>query len=113
VRGHTLVWHNQLPAWLTAGAFSGDELAAILEQHIAQLFASMLELIGDGSVIAIDIDIRPHNRALIEAHPLAKRIVLIEGSSTDARRGPNAPGNAPATTSAPINTYLWVIESQY
>jgi cephalosporin hydroxylase len=51
----------------------------------AVLFASMLELIGHGSVIAIDIDIRPHNRAVIEAHPLAKRIVLIEGSSTDAK----------------------------
>jgi len=49
----------------------------------AVFFASMLELLGSGTVVAIDIDIRPHNRAAIEAHPLAKRIVLIEGSSTD------------------------------
>ena len=34
VRGHTLVWHNQLPAWLTAGTCTDDELAAILQQHI-------------------------------------------------------------------------------
>jgi cephalosporin hydroxylase len=45
--------------------------------------ASMLELIGKGKVIGIDIDIRPHNRETIEHHPMAKRVLLIEGSSTD------------------------------
>ncbi|MFE9815166.1 endo-1,4-beta-xylanase [Streptomyces sp. NBC_00236] len=34
VRGHTLLWHNQLPAWLTEGDFSADELRAILRKHI-------------------------------------------------------------------------------
>ncbi|MBV8171288.1 MAG: cephalosporin hydroxylase family protein [Candidatus Eremiobacteraeota bacterium] len=47
--------------------------------------ASMLELLGgDGSVVAIDVDVRAHNRAVIEAHPMSKRIALIEGSSADA-----------------------------
>jgi cephalosporin hydroxylase len=46
------------------------------------LSASILELIGNGKVIGIDLEIRPHNRAAIEAHPLKKRIELIEGSST-------------------------------
>ena len=32
-------------------------------------------------VLGLDIDIRPHNRAAIEAHPLAHRIDMIEGSS--------------------------------
>jgi cephalosporin hydroxylase len=32
-------------------------------------------------VVGIDIDIRPHNRAAIEQHPMASRIHLIEGSS--------------------------------
>lgn len=32
-------------------------------------------------VIGIDIDIRPHNRAAIEAHPLSARVKMIEGSS--------------------------------
>jgi endo-1,4-beta-xylanase len=34
VRGHTLVWHNQLPAWLTSGTWTKAELSAILKQHI-------------------------------------------------------------------------------
>jgi cephalosporin hydroxylase len=33
-------------------------------------------------VVAVDIDIRAHNRAAIEAHPLANRIDMIQGSST-------------------------------
>jgi cephalosporin hydroxylase len=45
-------------------------------------YASLLELIGnDGLVLGIDIDIRKHNRDLIENHPMSKRIKLIEGSS--------------------------------
>jgi cephalosporin hydroxylase len=35
-------------------------------------------------VLGIDIDIRSHNRVAIETHPLAHRIDMIEGSSTDA-----------------------------
>ncbi len=46
--------------------------------------ASMLELIGgDGLVLGIDVDIRPHNRPEIEQHRLAHRIRMIEGSSVD------------------------------
>lgn len=45
--------------------------------------ASMLELLGHGEVIAVDIDIREHNRVEIEKHPMFKRITMIEGSSTD------------------------------
>jgi cephalosporin hydroxylase len=38
---------------------------------------------GQGEVLGIDIDIRPHNREAIEAHPMFKRIRLLQGSSTD------------------------------
>ncbi|WP_327365900.1 endo-1,4-beta-xylanase [Streptomyces sp. NBC_01217] len=34
VRGHTLVWHSQLPSWLNNGDFTPDELRAILRKHI-------------------------------------------------------------------------------
>jgi cephalosporin hydroxylase len=48
--------------------------------------ASLLELLGgDRLVVGVDVEIRPHNRAAIEADPLARRIRLVEGSSTDAR----------------------------
>jgi cephalosporin hydroxylase len=34
-------------------------------------------------VLGVDIDIRAHNRAAIEAHPLGNRIDLVQGSSVD------------------------------
>lgn len=34
-------------------------------------------------VLGLDIDIREHNRSAIEAHPMANRIDMIEGSSID------------------------------
>ena len=44
--------------------------------------ASMLELIGHGKVIGIDIDIRSHNKKEIESHPMFNRITMFEGDST-------------------------------
>lgn len=51
--------------------------------------ASMLELNAvcggpsDAEVLGVDIDIRQHNREAIEAHPMFKRISMIQGSSVD------------------------------
>lgn len=62
----------------------------IIETGIARggsliFWASLLELLGgDGRVLGIDVEIRSHNRAAIEQHPLARRITMIEGSSVDA-----------------------------
>lgn len=60
----------------------------IIETGIAHggsliFYASMLELIGKGKVLGIDIDIREHNRKEIEKHKMSKRIKMIEGSSVD------------------------------
>jgi len=49
----------------------------------AILSASLCKLAGKGRVIAVDIEIRPHNRRRIESHPLGPLITLLEGSSTD------------------------------
>jgi cephalosporin hydroxylase len=52
-------------------------------------YASLLKAMGRGRVVGVDIEIRPPNRAAIEAHPLSSLITLIEGDSA-----------APATVAA-------------
>jgi len=47
--------------------------------------ASILDMIGKGEILGIDVDIRKHNREFIEKHKLFKRITMIEGSSTDKK----------------------------
>ena len=47
------------------------------------LHASILELIGKGQVIGIDVEIRKYNETAIKNHSMSKRIQLIEGSSVD------------------------------
>lgn len=34
LRGHTLVWHRQIPKWLIEGNFTRDETIKILKEHI-------------------------------------------------------------------------------
>lgn len=58
----------------------------IIETGIAHggslvFYASLLELIGKGEVLGIDIDIREHNRKAIDAHPMMKRIKMLQASS--------------------------------
>lgn len=64
----------------------------IIETGIAHggsliLSASMLELNAtcggpeEAQVLGVDVEIRAHNRTAIEAHPMARRIAMIEGSS--------------------------------
>lgn len=44
--------------------------------------ASLLKAMGrNGKVVGVDIEIRPHNRAAIEAHDLSPMIALVEGNS--------------------------------
>ncbi|MEI6706195.1 MAG: cephalosporin hydroxylase family protein [Methylococcales bacterium] len=72
-----IIWQVQPDLIIETGIAHGGSLI---------FSASMLELIAsctgeEGEVLGLDIDIRPHNRTAIEAHPLFKRISMIEGSS--------------------------------
>ena len=50
----------------------------------ALFYASLLELIGKGFVIGIDVEIRHYNRIAIQNHPMSHRVRMIEGSSISA-----------------------------
>jgi cephalosporin hydroxylase len=67
-----ILWQVQPDLMIETGIAHGGSLI---------FYASILELIGKGKVLGIDIDIRKHNRKAIEAHPMFKRISMIEGSS--------------------------------
>ena len=66
------IWQVQPDVILETGIAHGGSLI---------FYASLMEMIGKGRVIGLDIDIRAHNRSAIEAHAMAKRITMIEGSS--------------------------------
>lgn len=67
-----IIWRVQPDLIIETGIAHGGSLI---------YYASILELMGKGKVLGIDIDIRSHNRAEIEKHPMFKRIEMIEGSS--------------------------------
>ncbi|MFZ4752523.1 MAG: cephalosporin hydroxylase family protein [Chitinophagaceae bacterium] len=69
-----LLWQIQPDLLVETGIAHGGSLI---------YYASIMELIGKGHVIGIDIDIREHNRKEIENHPMYKRITMLEGSSID------------------------------
>jgi cephalosporin hydroxylase len=75
-----LIWALQPDLIIETGIAHGGSLI---------LWASLLELNAacggppDARVVGVDIEIRAHNRAAIEAHPMSKRITMIEGSSLD------------------------------
>lgn len=71
-----IIWQTKPDLIIETGIAHGGSLI---------FYASMLELIGRGEVLGIDIDIRKHNRKEIEKHKMAKRIKMIEGSSTDEK----------------------------
>lgn len=58
VRGHTLVWHNQLPDWLTSGTFTRDQLIAILRDHIMTVVGRYRGRISTWDVVNEAVDER-------------------------------------------------------
>jgi cephalosporin hydroxylase len=68
-----IIWANRPQLIIETGVARGGSLV---------FFASLLQLINEGVVVGIDIDIRAHNREAIKEHPLSHRIRLVEGPST-------------------------------
>ncbi|MEW6533341.1 MAG: CmcI family methyltransferase [Thermodesulfobacteriota bacterium] len=60
----------------------------IIETGVAKggmliFYASLLELLGgNGLALGIEVELRPDSRTIIRDHPMAKRIQVVEGSST-------------------------------
>ncbi|MGZ8360302.1 MAG: cephalosporin hydroxylase family protein [Allosphingosinicella sp.] len=73
VRLQELIWSEKPDVIVETGIAHGGSLI---------FYASLFEAMGRGRVIGVDIEIRPHNRTAIEAHPMFGRIDLVEGSST-------------------------------
>jgi cephalosporin hydroxylase len=67
-----LIWRVRPDVIVESGVAHGGALV---------LYASMLELLGKGRVIGVDVEIRKYNRLAITSHPLSHRITLIEGDS--------------------------------
>jgi len=67
-----IIWKTKPQLIIETGVARGGSLI---------LYASILELLGEGKVIGVDVEIRAHNRASIESHPLSKRIELIESDA--------------------------------
>lgn len=63
--------------------FSASMLALLEYSEAAAGATEPVTVAANRKVLAVDIDIRAHNRAAIEAHPMFNRIDLIEGSSID------------------------------
>lgn len=74
MRLQELIWRVQPDVLIEAGVAHGGGLV---------FYASLCQAMGRGRVIGVDVEIRPHNRVAIEAHPLFHRITLVEGSSID------------------------------
>jgi cephalosporin hydroxylase len=86
-----LVWSTRPDLIIETGIAHGGSLVlsasllAMLDYADAAASGEMLDPRAPRRrVLGIDIDIRAHNRAAIQAHPFAGRIDMIEGSSTDA-----------------------------
>ena len=63
--------------------FSASMLALLDMCDASEAGTTLDPRISQRKVLGIDIDIRAHNRTAIEAHPLAPRIQMIQGSSIE------------------------------
>lgn len=65
--------------------FSASMLALLDMTDAIEAGLSIDPKLSKRKVLGLDIDIRPHNKAAIEEHPMASRIQMIQGSSIDPK----------------------------
>ena len=100
IRMQEVIWHLKPDAIVETGVAHGGSLI---------FYASLLKAIGNGGrVVGIDIEIRPHNRAAIESHPLSSAISLIVGSSIE-----RATVDAARTAAGDAKTVLVILDSNH
>lgn len=85
---HELIWRVRPNLIIETGIahggsliFSASMLALLDMADAIETGVSIAPGESDRKVLGIDIDIREHNRAAIEDHPMSSRIQMIQGSS--------------------------------
>jgi cephalosporin hydroxylase len=86
-----LIWRVQPDLIIETGIAHGGTLImsasmlALLDYCDAVKNSQVLDLVNPRrKVLGVDIDIRAHNRAAIQAHPMSSRIEMIQGSSIES-----------------------------
>jgi len=77
-----LIWKTKPDLIIETGIAHGGSL--IFSASMLTLLEACEE-IQNGKVLGIDIDIRDHNKKLIQDHPMMKKITMIEGSSVSKK----------------------------
>ena len=65
VHGHTLVWHMQLPTWLTSGSWTRDQLIDILRTHIQTVVGRYKRKVAAWDVVNEAVDATGQLRSTI------------------------------------------------
>ncbi|MBZ5667622.1 MAG: endo-1,4-beta-xylanase [Acidobacteriia bacterium] len=105
IRGHTLVWHQQNPSWLTRGKYTPSELAEILEKHIKTVVGHYR-----GKVFAWDVV----NEAYDELHPGQLRSTIwrdqpgIEAAASYEPRASSNQVRSELGARSPQQTYSYI-----
>jgi cephalosporin hydroxylase len=74
LRIQEVIWEHKPDVLIETGVAHGGSLI---------FYASLFKAMEKGRVIGVEVDLRAHNRAAIDAHMLRPLITLVDGSSID------------------------------
>lgn len=99
IRIQELIWTIKPDVIVETGVAHGGSLV---------FYATLFKAMEKGRVIGVELSLRDHNRAAINAHPLANLISIVDGSSTAA----NTIGKVKAQIK-PNETVLVILDSNH